>query len=111
VTAEEDVEVGGSINTGQGVHARSVEIGNRGTIQGPVRAEEIIIGKGASAENLYGKRILLKNGAAAENVYGECVTVESHCRINGEVQYTTELREDNHVTYGNPPRKVSTLPP
>jgi cytoskeletal protein CcmA (bactofilin family) len=110
VSAEDSVEVGGSINTGEGVKARSVEIGSRGTIHGPVRAEEITIGKEAHVENLYGKEILLRSGATAENVYGEYITIESHCRVNGETQYTNELRQERDVSFGKPPEKVNAVP-
>jgi hypothetical protein len=76
-----------------------------------VRAKEITVGKGAHVENLYGKEILLRNGATAENIYGEYVTIESHCRIDGEIQYTIELREEKDVSFGKQPQKVSILPP
>ena len=85
------MEVGGSINTGEGVTARSVEIGSRGKVHGPIRADEIVVGKGAEVEDLYGKHVLLRTGASAENVYGEDVTVESYCNIRGEVQYTDRV--------------------
>jgi cytoskeletal protein CcmA (bactofilin family) len=110
VTTQEHVEVGGSINTGGGVTARSIEIGNRATAHGPIRADEIDVGRGAEVEDLYGKHIVLRSGATAGNVFGENVVIESNCRINGEVQYTDNLRQGEHVYYSQTPRKVDALP-
>jgi cytoskeletal protein CcmA (bactofilin family) len=92
------------------VTARFVEIGNRGQVQGPIRADEIVVGKNAEVENLYGKSIVLRSGATANNIYGGNVVIESHCRIDGEVQYTNELRQCDQVSFAQTPKRVDTLP-
>jgi cytoskeletal protein CcmA (bactofilin family) len=104
------VEVGGSIVTDQGVAAQSIEIGKRGDARGPLKAEEVIIGRDAHVESVYGKRIVLESGAHAENIYGEDITIESHCQISGEAQYTHELRLEERASLANEPRKVDRLP-
>jgi cytoskeletal protein CcmA (bactofilin family) len=109
-TAEDRVEVGGSITTGEGVTARFIEIGKRGEAHGPLRADEVIVGKDAHVETVWGKEIVLRTGANAENVYGESVTIESHCHIHGEVQYTRELRLGENVSLTKAPEKVDKLP-
>jgi predicted acyltransferase (DUF342 family) len=109
-TAEERVEVGGSINTVEGVSGRVVEIGRRGEVRGPMRADQIIIGKEARAGSIYGREVLMESGAQAENVYGESVTIESHCQIRGEVQYTNELRVGDNVSLAKTPTRVDKLP-
>ena len=109
-TAEECIEVGGSIISVEGVTARCVEIGRRGKVRGPIKADRVVIGRDAHAEDIYGKQVLLRRGAQAENVYGENITIESGCHICGEVQYTRELRMDEHVSLAKEPQKVDTLP-
>jgi len=104
------VEVGGSIITVEGVTARFVEIGRRGKILGPIKADQVIIGRDAHAEDIYGKKVLLRSGAHAENIYCESITIESNCHINGEVQYTSELRMNEHVSLAKAPQKVDKLP-
>jgi len=94
----------------EGVTAQFVEIGRRGKVLGPIRANQVIIGRDAHAEEIYGKKILLRTGAHAENVYGENITIESHCHIIGEVQYTGELRINSHVSLAKEPEKVDKLP-
>ena len=108
-TAEDRVEVGNSINTVEGTTACSVEIRNRGEVRGPIKADQVNIGKEARVENVFGKRIYLRKGAYAENIYGENVTIESHCRINGEVQYTSELRLGENVSLAKSPQKVDKI--
>ena len=103
-------EVGGSITTVDGVTARFIEIGKRGEVRGPIKADQVIIGREAHAENIYGKKIFLRSGAHAENVYGENITSESNCQISGEVQYTIELRMSEHASLAKAPQKVAKLP-
>ncbi len=109
-TVEERVEVGGSIDTVEGVTAGFVEIGKRGKIRGPVRADQVVISRDAHAEDIYGKKVLLGKGVHAENIYGENIVIESHCHISGEVQYTGELRMNEHVSLAKKPQKVDKLP-
>lgn len=100
---------GSSISTVEGASASFIEIGRKGEIKGPIRANEIIIGKDAHVEDIHGKRILLKSGAQAQNVYGESVTIEPHCYVSGEINYTSELRIAE-ATLPRTPRKVAQLP-
>jgi cytoskeletal protein CcmA (bactofilin family) len=109
-TAEEGITVGGAITTKEGAIGRYVEIGRRGRVQGPIRADKVVIGKDARVESIYGKRILLETGAEAQDVYGESITIESHCRINGEVSYTNDLRLDRNISLAKEPKKVESLP-
>jgi cytoskeletal protein CcmA (bactofilin family) len=104
-----DVEVGGSINTDEGVSASFVEIGRRGEVHGPIKADEVIIGRDAHVQSIYGRRIYLRSGAHADKVYGENITIESHCDISGEVRYTNELRISNNVSMSKPPQKVDKI--
>jgi cytoskeletal protein CcmA (bactofilin family) len=108
--AEDRVEVGGSITTGEGVKARIIEIGKRGEAHGPLRADEVLVGRDAHVETVSGREVILRTGASAENVYGESVTIESHCHIHGEVQYTGELRLGEKVSLTKTPVKVDKLP-
>ena len=75
-----------------------------------MKADQVIIGQEAHAENIYGKKIFLRSGAHAENIYGENITIESNCQISGEVQYTNELRMNEHVSLVKAPQKVDKLP-
>jgi predicted acyltransferase (DUF342 family) len=110
IAAEEHIEVGGAITTVEGTTARLVEIGRKGEVRGSLRAEDVVIGEEAHVESIYGKRILLRSGTYAENVYGENITIESHCRISGEVQFTDKLRLGEHVSLAKSPQKVDSLP-
>jgi len=109
-TAEERIEVGGSITTVEGAVAHFVEIGRRGKVRGPIKADRVVIGRDAHAEDINGKKVLLRSGVHAENVYGENITIESNCHISGEVRYTGELKINENVSLAKPPRKVDTLP-
>lgn len=111
VTSEKRVKVGGSLSTDDGVRAGFVEMGRRSEARGPIVADEVIIGKDARVESIYGKEILMRKGANAENIYGEKVTVESHCRINGELKYTMELNASEKAILAKKPQKVTSLPP
>lgn len=104
------MEVGGSIKTVRGVYARFFEIGRRGNVRGHIKAQQVIIGRGAYAEDIYGEQVVLRRGGQAQNVYGKEVIIESNCRISGEVQYTDELRINDHVSLGKTPQKVDKLP-
>jgi len=95
----------------EGVTARCVEIGRRGKVRGSIKADRVVIGRDAHAEDIYGKQVLLRRGAQAENVYGENITIESNCHICGEVQYTGELRMNEHVTLAKEPQKVDAYKP
>jgi predicted acyltransferase (DUF342 family) len=108
--AEERIEVGGSIITVEGATARFVEIGRGGEVRGPIKANQVIIGKEARVGNIYGGKVLLRSGAQAENIYGESITIESHCQISGEVKYTNELRMGEHVSLAKSPEKLDKLP-
>jgi len=110
VTVETRVEVGGSLDAQEGTTAAFVEIGNRGEIRGPVRADEIVIGKDAHVDDVHGRRVVLRTGAQASNVYGEDITIESHCDVSGEVQYTNELRMGSDIRVARQPQKVAKLP-
>jgi cytoskeletal protein CcmA (bactofilin family) len=109
-TAEDRIEVGGSIITVEGTTASFIEIGRRGEVRGPIKADQVIIDKEAHVENIYGGKVLLRSGAYAENIYGESIIIESDCQISGEVQYTNELRMGEHVSLAKSPKKVDTLP-
>jgi predicted acyltransferase (DUF342 family) len=71
----------------------------------------VIIGRDARAESIYGKEVLLRTGAEAENVYGERVTIESRCRIHGEILCTDELKLGEGISLAKDPQKTSSLPP
>lgn len=107
--AEENVKVGGAITTVDGLTARFIEIGRKGEVRGLIKAGQIIIGKEARVESVYGRKILLRSGAYAENIYGESIAIESNCQISGEVQYTIELRTGEHVSFAKAPQKVEKL--
>jgi predicted acyltransferase (DUF342 family) len=92
------------------VTARVVEIGRRGEVHGPIHADVVVINRDARAENVYGKEILLRTGASANNIYGQRITIESHCDVYGEVQYTDELRLGEKVSLAKQPQKVDKLP-
>jgi len=70
----------------------------------------VVVGKDARVENVYGKDIILRSGAYAENIYGENVTLEPHCHVSREVQYTGELRINEKVVLSKKPQKVDALP-
>ena len=94
----------------EGAIAHFAEIGRRGKVIGPIKADQIDIGRDAHAENLHGKKVLLRSGAHAKNVYGEEITIESRCRISGDVQYTSNLRVNRDASLAKPPQKVNKLP-
>jgi cytoskeletal protein CcmA (bactofilin family) len=110
VTVEEGVEVGGRIETLEGVTGHLIEIRRRGEVRGSLRGDHIIIGRQATAEDIYGKTIELKRGAYARNVYGEIIIIESDCHINGKIQYTNQLKANEHISFAKPPQKVEKLP-
>ncbi len=89
--------------TDEGTHAATVEIGRKSEVEGPVRAQRVIIGEHAHAESIYGKGVLLRTGAEAENVYGERITIDSHCHINSVIWHADELRPGEGVSLARDP--------
>ena len=110
IEADEHVEVGGSVETEDGVEAKFFRIGKRGRVHGPIRADRVIIGKEAQVEDIYGREIILRHEARARNVYGEIISIESGCHIDGEIKYTRELRMNERVYLAKQPQKVDKLP-
>jgi cytoskeletal protein CcmA (bactofilin family) len=110
VVVEERVSVGGSIVTVDGVQAPKVRIGRRGEVRGSIRASEVVIGEKARVEDVYAKTITLERGTTARNLYGERISLESHCHILGEIQYTENLETERGVTFSRTPQKVDKLP-
>jgi cytoskeletal protein CcmA (bactofilin family) len=110
VTATTKIEVGGSITSDVGVNAATIEIGRRGEVVGPIRADEVIIGDRARVEDVHARSILMEERASARNLYGETIRIEEHCQISGEVQYTRDLRAEENVEFAKPPQKVDKLP-
>ena len=110
VTARDKVSVGGSINTVVGVNASFIEIGRRGKVTGPVRANEVLIGERARVEDVYSDEITMAEEAQARNLYGQRIRVESGCRIEGEVRFTQSLESEKGVFYAKPPVRVDKLP-
>jgi len=110
ITAKNEVSVGGSIITDAGVKASYVGIGRHGRVVGPIRADEILIGRRASVEDVYGGKIVMEGNARARNLYGERIYIESGCRVDGEVQYIANLEAENGVSFAKKPVKVASLP-
>jgi cytoskeletal protein CcmA (bactofilin family) len=92
------------------LRAQSIEIGRHAEVRGDLRAEEIEIERNARVQNVYGKRIFLRSGASASSMYGEEITIESHCRVSGEIQYTHEIRVGPGASLSQTPQKVDKLP-
>ncbi|MFQ6064869.1 MAG: hypothetical protein ACE5L6_05270, partial [Candidatus Bathyarchaeia archaeon] len=111
IIAEDRVSVGGSIVTDVGVKASSIEIGRRGRVIGTIRADEVLISRGAGVEDVYAGKITMERNAQARNLYGERIYVESGCRVEGEVQYTTSLEAEKSVYFMRTPIEVEKLPP
>jgi len=110
VTAKDEVSVGGLINTVVGVNASFVEIGRRGKVTGPIRANEVLVGERACVEDVYADEITMEMNAEARNLYGKRIRVESGCRIGGEVRFIESLESEKGVFYSKPPVKVEKLP-
>ena len=102
--------VGGSIETVEGVEASFVRIGRRGRVEGPIRADEALVGKRARVEDIYANEITLERKARARNLYGERIRLESGCQITGEVKYTESLEAAPGVSFAKTPQKTDELP-
>jgi hypothetical protein len=48
--------------TDEGTHAATVERGRKSEVEGPVRAQRVIIGGDARVKSIYGKEVLLRTG-------------------------------------------------
>ncbi|MFB0522467.1 MAG: hypothetical protein ACETV1_01735 [Candidatus Bathyarchaeia archaeon] len=110
ITAKNEVSVGGSIITDAGVKASYVGIGRCGRVVGSIRADEVLIGRRASVEDVYGGRVTMEGNARARNLYGERIYIESGCRVEGKVQYTRSLETEKGVFFAERPVKVEKLP-
>jgi cytoskeletal protein CcmA (bactofilin family) len=110
VTVEDKVSVGGSIITTDGVHARYVEIGRRGKVDGPIYADEVLIRERATVVDIHAKLIEMERKAQARNLYGERIRLESGCQISGEILYRESLESEDGVKFAKPPEKVEKLP-
>lgn len=108
--AKSRVVVGGSIETSEGVQASYVSIGRRGKVEGPIKADEVLIKKGATVEDVYAQMITLERKAEAKNLYGERIRLESGCQITGDVKYTEKLEVASGVAFARDPQKVTQLP-
>ncbi len=106
VTVHSTVTVGGFIDTKEGVHASVVRIGTRGKVRGPIKADEVFVGRRAYVEDIEAKRIVLHRNARARNLRGEEIELESGCRISGKIYYTTRLDTDRNIRFTEPPEKV-----
>jgi cytoskeletal protein CcmA (bactofilin family) len=104
------VDIGGSIETSEGVAASFVRIGRRGEAKGSIRAKEVIVGERARVEDVYADKIILEEKAQARNLYGQTIHLEYKCEIVGEVLYTEHLETEEDVHFAKPPMKVEKLP-
>jgi len=88
------------------VHASYVEIGRRGRVKGLIKAEEVVVGRGAEVEDIDAKRIVLERDVRAGSLRGETIRLEPGCRVSGEVHYTRELDAARDVSFAKNPEKV-----
>ena len=102
------VKVGGKVETRRGCRSKTFEIGRRGRVIGPVVAEYVKIGHGASVEDVYASRLELGENSSARNVYAGEAYLKQGCRVAGELLYVEKL-ELEHVAQVNS-RKVEKLP-
>ena len=109
VSASKSAKVGGSITTILGVAAGSLEVGRRSEVKGSIRANEVIIGDGASVEDIHAKNIFVGRTSRARNLYGERITIESGCQVSGDVYYSESLQAEKNVFFARTPHKVSQL--
>jgi predicted acyltransferase (DUF342 family) len=63
--------------------AGSLEVGRRSEVKGSIRANEVIIGDRAWAEDIHAKNIFVGRTAQARNLYGERITIELGCQVSG----------------------------
>jgi predicted acyltransferase (DUF342 family) len=106
----EDIEVGGSLSTKNGVRADSITIGDRGRVRGSLFGNMIKLGERCDVESVYGKRITIEERSRAGIVHGVDVRIESRCKIQGEVLYSGSLDADEDVTFAEQPKKVDAVP-
>jgi len=104
------VEVGGKVKTERGLKAKVFGIGKGGRIIGPVVAEDLKIGPGANAEDVYAGRLELEENSSAHNVYAREAYLKHGCRVTGELLYVEKLEMEQKVKTYSEPQKVEKLP-
>lgn len=104
------VGVGGKVETRRGSRVKTFEIGRKGEVVGPIVAESVRIGRGASVEDIYANWLELGEDSSARNVYAREAYLKEGCRITGELLYVDKLELEKNVKTYSEPRKVEKLP-
>lgn len=110
VCLTDSIEVGGKVETEKGSRSKKFEIGKRGRVIGLIVAEDVKIGAGASAEDIYADRLELGENSSAHNIYANKAYLKQGCRVIGELLYVEMLEMEQDVKTYSEPKKVETLP-
>jgi cytoskeletal protein CcmA (bactofilin family) len=102
--------VGGSIETSQGLRAKSIELGDGGQAVGVLVASEVEIGSQAAVQDVYCNELRVDDGSVLGRVFAESAELGDNCVLE-KIVYTKTLREGERVRYRSPPEKVESLPP
>ncbi|MHA1504851.1 MAG: hypothetical protein ACTSPT_06640 [Candidatus Heimdallarchaeota archaeon] len=100
-----EVSAGGEIRA-QETHAEYIKIGKRGTIEGAVYADKIVISSRATAEDLYGGEIILEERCRVRNVHGNSIYIEEGARVSGKIEYIDEINIEKGAQLSNEPKQV-----
>ncbi|MCX8183748.1 MAG: polymer-forming cytoskeletal protein [Crenarchaeota archaeon] len=106
----DSIEVGGRIETKRGLKAKTFKIGRHGEVVGPIVAENVKIGRGASVEDIYANWLELGENSSARNVYAREAYLKRGCRVAGELLYVDKLEFEENVEMYSESKKVEKLP-
>ncbi|MDA4135474.1 MAG: hypothetical protein OK449_00570 [Thaumarchaeota archaeon] len=122
-----EAEVFGSVETQDGLKAKSVLVRSGTRCAGPIIGENVEVGEsgpGVSAfvlgqrlrfqtstsrvQDVYASRVVIGPGSRAGRIFAETVQLGSGCDVD-EVTYVSKLTVDGHVKIARPVRKVDKL--
>jgi cytoskeletal protein CcmA (bactofilin family) len=98
------------IRTVKGAKADRIEIDRRGEALGPLVGREVVLQRGAYAEDVWGDRVVLLRGARARNVYAGVFEAEEGSDVTGSILFTVELLAERGCHFTAQPAKAEKLP-
>jgi len=103
-------DIGGSVQTKEGLKAQDLRLRRKARAEGPLVGGTIRLGEKARAEDLFGTIVELGERATARRIFANTVRLSDGAAAD-EVTYTgsVDLRPGAQVR--TPPRRADALPP
>lgn len=131
IIVKEEADISGKLETKEGLKAKLLIVRSGSRCEGVLIGERVEVGKsadlsyggwGASAvrwtqaggmarvDDVYASDVVIGRLSRAGRIFAETVKIEQ-CTAVEQITYTKELKTDSGVAIGQPPQKVTNLPP